>query len=62
MIRIIRDGETGFVSENEQDLISALARVGEINRMACREYVESRFGHVQMADGYEALAQAMVSV
>jgi glycosyltransferase involved in cell wall biosynthesis len=55
---IIRDGETGFVVDDEDELVHAVARIGGLSRAACRTHVESCFDYRIMVDGYEALAEA----
>jgi glycosyltransferase involved in cell wall biosynthesis len=36
---LVRDGVTGFLAEDEDDLVAALSRVGALDRAACRESV-----------------------
>jgi glycosyltransferase involved in cell wall biosynthesis len=50
---LVRPGETGFVCQDEDELVEAVGRIGEIDRWACREEVEQRFSAEAMADRYE---------
>lgn len=52
---IVADGESGYIVESEQDAISALSKVGELDRRWVRSTVESRFNYERMVDAYEAL-------
>jgi len=50
---IIRHGETGFVVENEDEMIDAIKNIDKIKRAACRRYVKERFTVEKMVDRYE---------
>ena len=50
---VVADGETGFIVDDVPQMAAAVARVGEIDRAACRRRVEERFSTVKMVDGYE---------
>lgn len=52
---IVEDGRTGFVRETENGLITAVERIGEIDREVCRAVAEERFGADRMARDYEDL-------
>lgn len=56
---VIVDGETGFVVDEEDDLIRAAGRVSELERAVCRAHVEERFTHTRMAIDYETLAHRL---
>ena len=49
---IVRHGETGYIVEDIQDAVSAVATIQSIDRFACREDVEQRFSHKRMARDY----------
>jgi glycosyltransferase involved in cell wall biosynthesis len=57
---IVRDGVVGFVRPGPADLVEALGRVHEIDRVACRTRVAERFSVERMvadhADLYERVA------
>jgi len=50
---VIQDGQTGFLVNNVGEALQALARLGEINRQACRRRVQERFSIETMVAGYE---------
>jgi glycosyltransferase involved in cell wall biosynthesis len=50
---VIKDGQTGFLVSNVEEAVRALARVGEIDRTACRRRVQERFSIDTMVAGYE---------
>jgi glycosyltransferase involved in cell wall biosynthesis len=45
---IVDDGATGFLRADEDALVAALGRVGELDRAACRRAVEERFSAERM--------------
>ena len=59
---IIRHGETGYIVEDIEHAVNAVASVQSIDRSACREDVEQRFSHTRMArdyvDAYEKILNA----
>ncbi|AFY47802.1 glycosyltransferase [Nostoc sp. PCC 7524] len=50
---VIAHGKTGFLCNNIEECVSAIAKVTDLNRFACREYVQNRFSLQAMTDGYE---------
>jgi len=50
---IIEDGVTGFIRDSEEELVEAVAHIGELDRARCRLVVEQRFSPQAMADRYE---------
>jgi glycosyltransferase involved in cell wall biosynthesis len=58
---VVEHGVTGFVCRTMRELIDAVPRVQEIDRMACRRHVEERFSPHAMADGYERVYAALGS-
>jgi len=50
---IIKDGETGFVVKNVEEMIKAIKRIGEIKREGCRRWVEEKFTIERMVNDYE---------
>lgn len=61
MPELIDHGVTGFLVESFDEAVAAIARIGEIDRAACRRSAEQRFGVDRMADRYLALYEAMLS-
>lgn len=55
MPELISDGVNGFLVDNAAGAAAALARVGEVDRAACRRSVAERFSIDRMADRYIAL-------
>ena len=52
MPEIIRHGETGYIVEDIEHAVNAVAAVKSIDRSACRADVEQRFSHTRMARDY----------
>jgi glycosyltransferase involved in cell wall biosynthesis len=52
MPEIVRDGATGFLVEDFDQAVSALAKIDQIDRRACRAEVEARFSAERMVDEY----------
>ncbi len=50
---IIKDGETGFIVRNVEEMAEAIKNIDKISRKKCRERVEKYFTVGKMADGYE---------
>ena len=49
---IIRDSETGYIVEDIEHAVDAVATLRSIDRSACRQDVERRFSHTRMARDY----------
>ncbi len=49
---IVDDGVTGFLRDDDDDLVRALARLDEIDRGACRSRVAKLFNVERMVNGY----------
>jgi len=58
---VIQDGQTGFVVENVDEMVAAVARVTEIDPAACRRHVERRFHIDRLLDRYEAIYRRLVA-
>lgn len=52
---LIVHGKTGFLCQNLEDCMEALAQINRIDRQACRRHVEQNFSHQRMVEGYEAV-------
>jgi len=52
---------TGFVCDDDDQLVEAVERAHEIDRAACRRVVEQRFSNGRMAADYEALYQRLLA-
>ncbi len=56
---VIEEGVTGYVVENQAAAIEAAARVHRLDRGACREAFERRFGADRMAMDYVRIYEAL---
>lgn len=52
---VIEDGKTGFLCHSVDECIAALDRIGEIDRVTCRDRVVAKFSVERMIDDYEAV-------
>jgi len=50
---VIEDGRTGFLVNNVNEAVRALARLSQIGRNACRERVQRCFSIDTMVEAYE---------
>ncbi|NLN20698.1 MAG: glycosyltransferase [Syntrophomonadaceae bacterium] len=55
MPEVIKDGETGFLVNSIDQAVEALKRIPELDREACRRWVENRFSRERMVDDYLAI-------
>ena len=58
---IIDHGVTGFLCADEAEMASALSRVGELSRPACRSRAGRRFSAKRMVDEHRRLYRSLVS-
>jgi len=58
---IVDDGVTGYLRAGEEGLASALLRVGELDRAACRKAAVGRFSLEPMVDAHVALFERVLS-
>lgn len=49
---IIREAETGYIVDDVEEAVSAVAAVHSLDRSVCRKDVEERFSHTRMANDY----------
>lgn len=61
MPELTEDGATGFLVDSVEEAVAAIARVGEIDRAACRARVAERFSVERMADDYLALYRRILA-
>jgi glycosyltransferase involved in cell wall biosynthesis len=57
---IVKHAETGYVVEDVEHAVDAVAAVRSLDRSACREDVEQRFSHVRMAGDYIRVYQQIL--
>jgi glycosyltransferase involved in cell wall biosynthesis len=58
---IVRDGVTGFVRDSAAELVPLIARIGELDRAACRAHVAAHFSTEAMRRAYAPLLVAVPS-
>lgn len=58
---IVRDGLTGYIVDNHNQMIEAIKKIDSIDRAACRKRVEDNFSIGKMVDGYEDICQKILS-
>jgi glycosyltransferase involved in cell wall biosynthesis len=58
---IVEDGRTGFLCGSDADMVAGLARLGEIDRAACRASASARFSADRMVEDHLALYQRLVN-
>jgi glycosyltransferase involved in cell wall biosynthesis len=57
---VIDHGVTGFVCSTEDELVTAVGRLGEINRGACRTQAAQRFSATVMVTAYERIYHRLI--
>ncbi len=57
---IIEHGKNGFIVPSITEMVEAVAKIDQINRIDCRHHVERNFSITQMVDGYEAAFRRLV--
>jgi glycosyltransferase involved in cell wall biosynthesis len=62
MPEIIRHGKTGYIVEDIDQAVEAVAAVRSIDRSACRNDVEQRFTDTRMAQGYVRAYQKILKL
>ncbi|MBK9177991.1 MAG: glycosyltransferase family 4 protein [Acidimicrobiales bacterium] len=60
MAELIRPGHNGFLAHDIPTAVDALARIGTVDRAACRADAEQRFSAQRMAGDYLRLYQAIL--
>ena len=62
MPEIITHGKTGYLVEDIEQAVDAVAAVGSIDRFDCRSDVERRFSHIRMAEDYARVYQDILKL
>jgi len=57
---VVDDGRTGFVVDDLDGMVAAIARIGEIDRRACRAAAERRFTVGRMVDDVESMYRSIL--
>jgi len=55
MPEVVSDGRTGYLVENIEQAVEALGKVSDLDRVACREWVNERFSRERMVEDYLAV-------
>ena len=55
MPEIVKDGKTGFLVNSQEEMVEALKKINQIDRLACRRYTTRKFSLKKMVNKYEAL-------
>jgi hypothetical protein len=58
--RVIDDGKTGFIFENESEAIQASGRLRELDRRRVRAHFEQRFTAKRMTMDYQRIYERLV--
>lgn len=58
---IVQHGRNGFLCDDEEEMVAAVAQVGDIDRQACRRDVEARFSNQRMVSEHIELFQQLVA-
>src|SRR5918912_1702836 len=57
---VVQEGVTGFIRETEDELVAAVGRIGDLDRLRCRQEAERRFSPAAMAEAYEGVYARLV--
>lgn len=57
---IVKDGKTGYVVEDTEEMIQAVKNIEKIKRENCRNYVLKNFNVQKMTDGYEEIYLSII--
>jgi len=60
VFEVVKHGKTGFVAENEKEMISAIKKIDKIKRENCRAHVEKNFTIKKMVDNYENVYEKII--
>lgn len=61
MSELIKDGETGFLVNNLEEMIGAIAKIGQIDRLDCHRHVAKNFCLKKMVRSYEELYKKVLN-
>jgi glycosyltransferase involved in cell wall biosynthesis len=56
---VVEHGVTGFICDDESEMVEAIGRIDEIDRARCRAVAEERFSPDRMAEQYLELYQRL---
>ena len=52
---VVKDGKTGFIVKNVNEMVKAIKKIDQIDRKECRRHIERNFTVEKMVDKYEKL-------
>jgi len=55
MSELIKDGKTGFLVKNQEEMVTALGKINKIRRIDCRRQIVKKFALEKMVNKYESL-------
>ncbi|MCL4313007.1 MAG: glycosyltransferase family 4 protein [Actinobacteria bacterium] len=58
---VIEDGKTGFICDNEEEMVAAVHKLGDIDRQTCRQTTETRLSASRMVQDHLKLFDALVT-
>lgn len=58
---LIKNGKTGFVVEDVDEMVLAVSNIEKISREECRKYALENFNAKRMADGYEKVYKKILA-
>lgn len=61
MPELIRDGVTGFLANDDDEIARSVMRIAEISRLACRKEAEIRFSTDRMVEDYLDTARELIA-
>lgn len=59
-LELIAHGEVGYLCDDDDELVNAVKKVEQLDRAACRRWVEERFSVDRMAADYEAIYRRLI--
>jgi glycosyltransferase involved in cell wall biosynthesis len=60
MPELIKHGETGFLANDEDEMVQAIAAVQKLDRKRCRDWAAKKFSVERMVQGYEDIYRKVV--
>ena len=62
VMEVIEHGVTGFICSDEEEMVAAVGRIGDIDRSVCRAEAERRFSPSAMAAAYERIYHDLLAL
>ncbi len=60
MNEVVKDQVSGFVCKTEEDLISAISKIDQLSPKNCRDWVQSQFDHLKIAEDHLTLFRQLI--